>query len=290
VDRTTNAERLAQTAEKLETQAAEGRAAAEAEMENLTARLNLLKEDVKGLEEEVGAKIDKVTADGEQARSTIESTAAEERGKLGESIAEIKEQMEAEKAAAQESAISEQKSATAVIAKAWLRQQQLVAWARVHHRAMNDASSQRKLIEEKVTEVVEPLAAKTQEVAEMAEAAKSGVEEHATRWEALEEWRTEQENTVKEVEGKCAGAIVAGCGAVLNRLEAERVVRGASDFAADTKVNAFLGYAKPKLEDIDDRLEKEEADTRARAKETDARMERLEVVQGLRDASTGDLI
>ena len=29
-----------------------------------------------------------------------------------------------------------------------------VAWARVHHRAMNDASSQRKLIEEKVTEVV----------------------------------------------------------------------------------------------------------------------------------------
>ena len=106
------------------------------------------------------------------------------------------------------------------------------------------------------------------------------------------------------------------------------------------QVNAFLGYAKPKLEDIDDRLEKEEADTRARAKETDARMERtrdgrdglairrlakrltshrvqhsprlrvtadctvsgpetcaapsssrgLEVVQGLRDASTGDLI
>ena len=48
---------------------------------------------------------------------------------------------------------------------------------------------------------VEPLAAKTQEVAEMAEAAKSGVEEHATRWEALEEWRTEQENTVKEVHG-----------------------------------------------------------------------------------------
>ena len=90
-------------------------------------------------------------------------------------------------------------------------------------------------------------------------------------------------------------------------MEADRVVRVAQDRAADTQVNVMLKQLNLKLDDVDgmrqlldetvERVEKEEQDTKSRMegleeqqKGLEKRSEKLEVVQGMRDAAEGELL
>merc|ERR1719352_1474168 len=109
------------------------------------------------------------------------------------------------------------------------------------------------------------------------------------------------EAAISGVDEKVVSAVVSGCEEVLTRMEADRVVRVAQDRAADTKVNEFLAQFKHKIDDVDgmkelldqtvERVEKEEQDTKARMEGLEqgqkglaAATEKLEVVQGMRDA------